>query len=57
VIKGKTAESVYRKVIELGVLKRPDHAAYLGSELSKAEIALKIGKSYVQDDSLFNELM
>jgi dihydropteroate synthase-like protein len=57
VIKGKTAESVYRKVIESGVLKRPDHAAYLGSELSKAEIALKIGKSYVQDDSLFNELM
>jgi dihydropteroate synthase len=56
VIKGKTAESVYRKVIELGAVKKLDHAAYLGSELSKAEIALRTGKSYVQDGSLFTEL-
>jgi len=57
VIKGKSAESVYRRIIELGAVKKLDHAAYLGKELSKAEIALRTGKSYVQDDSLFNELM
>ncbi|MFH0860919.1 MAG: dihydropteroate synthase-like protein [Candidatus Altiarchaeota archaeon] len=31
----------------------PEHAAYLGRELMKAEIALKTGKNYVQDQSVF----
>ncbi|MEM0361395.1 MAG: dihydropteroate synthase-like protein [Sulfolobales archaeon] len=31
-----------------------DHYSYLGYELCKAEIALKLGKSYVQDDILFS---
>jgi dihydropteroate synthase-like protein len=56
VIRGKTAESVYRKIIEIAAVKKLDHAAYLGSELSKAEIALRTGKGYVQDNSLFTEL-
>ncbi len=56
VIKGKTSETIYRKIIELGAVKKLDHAAYLGSELSKAEVALKTGKNYIQDDSLFSEL-
>lgn len=30
-----------------------DHILYLGYELSKAEIALRLGKSYVQDEDLF----
>lgn len=30
-----------------------DHVLYLGYELSKAETALKLGKSYVQDEDLF----
>lgn len=30
-----------------------DHVLYLGYELSKAEIALRLGKSYVQDEELF----
>jgi dihydropteroate synthase-like protein len=55
IVKGKTAESIYAKVVELGLVTRLDHAAYLGSELAKAEIALKTGKSYVQDNSLFTE--
>jgi len=53
VIKGKSAESVYRKIIEMGAVKKLDHAAYLGKELSKAEIALRTGKEYVQDIPLF----
>jgi len=56
IIKGKTAESVYSKIVELGLVKRFDHAAYLGSELAKAEIALKTGKEYIQDRTLFNGL-
>jgi dihydropteroate synthase len=32
---------------------RLDHAAYLGSELAKAEIALRTGKEYIQDTVLF----
>ncbi|MCW4047622.1 MAG: dihydropteroate synthase-like protein [Candidatus Bathyarchaeota archaeon] len=53
IIKGKTADSVYMKIAELGLVTRIDHAAYLGSELAKAEIALKTGKQYLQDHSLF----
>jgi dihydropteroate synthase len=30
-----------------------DHAAYLGSELAKAEIALRTGKEYIQDKPIF----
>jgi dihydropteroate synthase len=37
----------------MGLVSRLDHAAYLGSELAKAEIALKTGKEYIQDRGLF----
>ncbi|MBS7619958.1 DUF4346 domain-containing protein, partial [Candidatus Bathyarchaeota archaeon] len=53
VIKGKRAENIYRKIIEKGLVKKLDHAAYLGKELYKAEIVLKINRSYVQDEELF----
>ena len=53
VIKGRTAESVYLKIMEMGLISELNHAAYLGSELSKAEIALRIGKEFIQDQGLF----
>lgn len=53
VIKGKTAEAVYKKIVKDGLVSRLDHAAYLGSELAKAEIALRTGKGYMQDAALF----
>jgi len=53
IIKGKTAEEIYAKIVEMGLVTRFDHAAYLGSELAKAEIALKTGKEYIQDRPLF----
>jgi dihydropteroate synthase-like protein len=53
VIKGKTAESVYTKIMEMGLVTRLDHAAYLGSELTKAEVALRTGKEYIQDSRMF----
>ncbi len=52
IIKGKTAEEIYAKIVEMGLVTRLDHAAYLGSELAKAEIALKTGKEYIQDNPL-----
>jgi len=55
IVKGRTAESVYAKITDLGLVSTLDHAAYVGSELSKAEIALRIGKEYVQDNALFKK--
>ncbi len=55
VVKGKNAKDVYTKIVELGLVTLLDHAAYLGSELMKAEIALKTGKVYVQDEPLFGK--
>ena len=54
-IKGKTADAIYSKIIELGLVSREDHAAYLGSELAKAEIALRTGKEYIQDRAMFTK--
>ena len=53
IIKGKNPENIYARIIELGLVTKLDHAAYLGSELTKAEIALITGKEYVQDIPLF----
>jgi dihydropteroate synthase-like protein len=55
VIKGKTAQSVLAKILEMGFVSRMDHAGYLGAELSKAEVALRIGKEYIQEKGLFNK--
>ncbi|MDR2203729.1 MAG: dihydropteroate synthase-like protein [Nitrososphaerota archaeon] len=56
IIKGKTAKNIYTKIIQLQLVTRLDHAAYLGSELEKAEIALRIGKAYIQDVCLFKKM-
>lgn len=53
IIKGKSAHVVYAKIVEMGLVTRLSHAAYLGSELVKAEVALKTGKEYIQDRVLF----
>lgn len=53
IIKGKTAEDICAKIVEMDLATRLDHVAYLGSELAKAEIALKTGKEYIQDSPLF----
>ncbi|ENN95658.1 dihydropteroate synthase-like protein [Methanocaldococcus villosus KIN24-T80] len=53
IIRGEKAKEIYDTIINLKLIKRLDHACYLGRELSKAEIALKIGKKYNQDFELF----
>lgn len=49
-IVGTRAKEVLDTIIGLGLVSRPDHAAYLGRELMKAELALKFKRSYSQDD-------
>ena len=53
VIKGEDARVVYQTIIREKLITKLDHAAYLGKELEKAFIALKLGRSYVQDEPLF----
>lgn len=53
VIEGKSAKEIYEEIINQDLVTRIEHAAYLGSELQKAEIAMLTGKEYVQDFALF----
>ena len=52
-IEGKNVKEIYDEIIEQNLLTRLEHAAYLGAELQKAEIAMITGKEYVQDFELF----
>jgi len=49
VIEGEDVRDIYLTIIENGLISRLDHAAYLGKELEKAELSLKLGFRYVQD--------
>jgi len=51
-IEGKTAMDIFNTIIREGFVSSLQHAADLGAELQKAEIALKLGKDYVQDSPL-----
>ncbi|NLA26506.1 MAG: dihydropteroate synthase [Firmicutes bacterium] len=45
---GKEADSLFEKL----EVNDPAHAFYLGRELGKAELAIKLGKGYLQDSEL-----
>ncbi|MDI6807161.1 MAG: tetrahydromethanopterin S-methyltransferase subunit A [Candidatus Aenigmarchaeota archaeon] len=49
VIEGGNAEEICHTVIRLGLVSRLEHAAYLGREIQKAEIALKNNLQYEQE--------
>ena len=49
-IAGESAREVMDTLLELKLVSRLDHAAYLGRELEKAELALHFNRSYAQDD-------
>ncbi|MEO0165542.1 MAG: DUF4346 domain-containing protein [candidate division WOR-3 bacterium] len=49
VIEGKDAASTYKTIIENGWVNQLSHAAYLGKELIKAELSMKLGLKYIQD--------
>ncbi len=48
IIEGPDAESICQTIIKYGWVSALNHAAYLGQELAKAEIAMKNGFEYVQ---------
>jgi tetrahydromethanopterin S-methyltransferase subunit A len=48
-IEGRTAAEVYTPAVEKALVSRLDHAAYLGRELARAEVALATGAKFVQD--------
>lgn len=48
-ITGKKAQELYMTAIKLNLLSLLDHAAYLGKELKKAELALKNNSKYIQE--------
>lgn len=52
ILKGNETQALYKKIIELGLISNLQHAAYIGSELAKAEIALKAGADYEEDTGL-----
>ena len=49
---GKSAKEIVDTILANDLVSRLDHAAYLGRELKKAEIAMKLKKNYVQDQEL-----
>ncbi len=48
-IEGIDAKSIYRTIIERGWITELSHAAYVGKELARAELSLKLGFRYIQD--------
>ena len=51
-VDGDTPRQVYYKIINMGLITKLEHAAYLGRELYKAYIALRYHLYYNQDDPL-----
>ena len=50
---GREADGIAAELEHEGILPGSRHAFYLGGELKKAEIALHTGRSYIQDENLF----
>ncbi|WP_407355187.1 DUF4346 domain-containing protein [Methanolobus sp. WCC5] len=48
IIEGTDARSIYITIIRHGWVSTLNHAAYLGQELTRAQIAMKAGFEYVQ---------
>ena len=49
---GNTAEELYKMLLDNNAISMPEHWVYIGKELMKAEMALRLGKKYVQDSDL-----
>jgi tetrahydromethanopterin S-methyltransferase subunit A len=49
IIEGEDAVGIYRTIVENGWVTQLSHAAYLGRELDRAELSMKLDFRYVQD--------
>ena len=54
---GIEAKPIYDEIIKRRLVTKLEHAAYLGSELQKAEESVKFGKHYVQDFPIFQKFL
>jgi dihydropteroate synthase-like protein len=52
-ISGSSAKQLIDAILTRELVSQLDHAAYIGRELEKAEIALLTGRHYIQGDPLF----
>jgi len=48
-VRGERWDDVFYTLIQRGRVSLPDHAAYLGKELYKAELSIRFGRSFEQD--------
>ncbi len=53
-VAGTNARDILNTIIDQEIVLRPDHVGYLGRELEKAEIALSLKRSYIQDEPLWS---
>ncbi len=54
VIEGGDATAMYSTIVKKGWVTQLSHAAYVGKELAKAELSLKLGFKYVQDKTQYH---
>ncbi len=52
-LRSSDPSKLYKKIIELNLVDSLTHSAYLGMEIQKAHIAIKINRSYKQEDEIF----
>lgn len=52
-VAGNNARDILNTLVDKGLVSRLDHAGYLGRELERAEIAIRLKRSYVQDEPLW----
>jgi dihydropteroate synthase-like protein len=52
-IVGKSANEILDTILRLDMVSLFEHASYLSRELTKAELALRLNRSYEQDEALF----
>jgi dihydropteroate synthase len=52
-VAGSNAREILNTIIDMELVTRLDHVGYLGRELEKAQIALSLKRSYIQDELLW----
>ncbi|MGC9444959.1 MAG: dihydropteroate synthase-like protein [Candidatus Methanospirareceae archaeon] len=50
---GESARAIMDTILRLELASMPSHIAYLSRELTKAELALRLDRTYEQDEALF----
>lgn len=55
IVKGQLPQQIYQRIVEEGLVSRLDHAAYLGKELARAWLCMKLSVKYVQDGAMSGE--